>query len=273
MSERHPVIDYELLAAAAMGDASEQEWLDVETLLRDDARARSEMEALELAAGALAVATASSLETMPSSVRQQTLRAIEQAEATQRSGPGSQLRLTGEGRAGVAAPVAYFGWLAAAACLALAVAAWMLNRPGESAGNLAEQRQDLLAEAPDAITLEWGDWSLQGAAPEIQGVRGDVVWSESAQEGYLRFVGLPENDPTDEQYQLWIIDQRGLADESGQSARISGAIFNATGDEVIVPIDPAIPVQGAAAFAVTIEEPGGVWASDMSRRVVIAAKG
>ncbi|MFG0284607.1 MAG: anti-sigma factor domain-containing protein [Phycisphaerales bacterium JB039] len=276
MSERHPVIDYELLAAAAMGDASEQEWSDVEALLRDDARAQSEFEALELAAAALAVATAPAREQLPRSVRQQTLRAIEQAEAAERRGANPQLRLTGEGRrAGVPAPVAYFGWLAAAACLVLAVAVWMVSGPGSAGGaeSLAEQRQDLLAEAPDAVRLEWGDWALEGAPPEIDGVRGDVVWSESRQEGYLRFVGLPPNDPTHEQYQLWIIDRRGLADEDGQSARISGAIFNAAGDEVIVPIEPAIPVQGAAAFAVTIEAPGGVWASDMSRRVVIAAKG
>jgi hypothetical protein len=42
--------------------------------------------------------------------------------------------------------------------------------------------------------------------------------------------------------------------------------------ELVVPIRPAIEVQGAAAFAVTIEKVGGTWVSDMKRRVVIAAK-
>ena len=275
MSERLPVIDYELLAAAAMGDASEQEWTAVEALLRDDPLAKAEMEAMELAAGALAVATVAAPDPMPAQVRQRAIAAIEHAEEVERGGAKPQLRLTGEGRGRrVPAPVAYFGWLTAAACLVLAVAVWMLGGSrGEPVENLAEERQAFLAEAPDTVNLEWGDWALQGAPPEIEGVRGDVVWSESRQQGYLRFVGLPRNDPTRQQYQLWIIDRRGLADASGQSARISGAIFDATDDEVIVPIDPAIPVQGAAAFAVTIEEPGGVWASDMARRVVIAANG
>jgi hypothetical protein len=162
---------------------------------------------------------------------------------------------------------AWSGWLAAAACLVVAVAALAL-RPG--APSLAEQRAQVLA-ASDVVTIPWKDWALNGADPEITGVQGEVVWSDSLQKGFMRFVGLPANDPRIQQYQLWIVDERGLVDETGQSARISGGVFDATGKEVIVPIEPRLFVRGARLFAVTIESPGGTWVSDMSRRVVAAA--
>jgi hypothetical protein len=263
MSERPTNFDRELLAAAAAGDLTDAERAVVDAMCAGDPEARAELEALELAAGAV-VAAESQMEEMPAALRAQILqtRRLQIQPEQRREGSASR-------------PMAYLGWLAAAACLALAAVAWFAGGPGatpEQAPTLAEQRQQLLAEAPDAIQLDWQDWAAEGAPPEIAGVQGDVVWSESRQEGYLRFVGLPRND-ANEQYQLWIIDRRGLFDETGQSARISGAIFDAREGELIVPIDPAIPVKEAGAFAVTIEEPGGVWASDMTRRVVIAARG
>ena len=88
---------------------------------------------------------------------------------------------------------------------------------------------------------------------------------------------LPQPAGDDSVYQVWVIDSRGLAAADGRSERISGGTFTAataqrdpeTG-EFIVPVMPAINVQGAAAFAVTIEDDGGTWVSDLSRRLVIA---
>lgn len=167
-------------------------------------------------------------------------------------------------------------WLLAAACLGLAVVAWQpwarqpTPTPVPAPLTLAQQRQAVLA-APDHLELPLGDFVLEGKAPEIPGVKGDVVWSDTAQRGYLRMANLPKNDPTKERYQLWIIDERGLG------TRISGGIFdgcgNSDGSDCIVAIDPAIPIGHAAAFAITIEQPSGVWVSDMTRRVAIAAKG
>ncbi len=149
-------------------------------------------------------------------------------------------------------------WLIAAASIAIALYALIpAVKPDPRT-----QREALIASASDAVTLTWGDWDT----PEVAGVKGDVVWSESKQQGYLHFENLRTNDPTVEQYQLWIIDSRGM------NQRISGAIFNGASGDVVIPIDPGIGVQGAAAFAVTIEKPGGTWVSDMTRRVVIAAK-
>src|SRR4051812_42363633 len=83
--------------------------------------------------------------------------------------------------------------------------------------------------------------------PEFKGVTGTVVWCDRAQKGYLKLTGLPANNPETEQYQLWIVDSRGM----GQ--RISGAIFNSSGGETVVAIEPGIPIKSASAFAVTIE--------------------
>lgn len=166
-------------------------------------------------------------------------------------------------------PMRIGGWLAAAAAIVVAAVGWLRPVGGGSGGDAppAAARERLIASAPDAVVIPMGDWDN----PEQAGVTGDVVWSESAQTGYLRLAGLRRNDPTVEQYQLWIVDSRGM----GQ--RISGALFDATPDpvtgEVVVRIEPEIATQGAAAFALTIEKPGGVWVSDMTRRVVIGAKG
>lgn len=162
---------------------------------------------------------------------------------------------------GARSGVMRLGWLVAAAAVILAAVAWIPPaRP-----NAAERLSRLVAQGGDVAQYAWSAWDN----PEIDGVQGDVFWSESRQEGYMVFKGLPSNPRDREQYQLWIIDSRGM------TQRISGGVFNGgageTG-ELVVPITPAIPVKSAAAFAVTIEEPGGTWVSDMKRRVVIAAK-
>ena len=68
--------------------------------------------------------------------------------------------------------------------------------PGHS-DDPARHRAKLLAEAKDVKTIAWAD-------PAKGPLTGDVVWSDARQEGYIRFRGLPANDPKREQYQLWI---------------------------------------------------------------------
>ena len=131
---------------------------------------------------------------------------------------------------------------------------------------LAERRQQLL-EVPDSIQIAWQPFNLPDSPAEQLGVRGDVVWSDDLQEGYIRFVGLEPNDPNIEQYQVWVIDERGL------EQKVSGGVFNASAEgEIIVPIEPGINVGRVALFAVTVENPGGTWVPDLSRRVVIAPR-
>lgn len=153
-------------------------------------------------------------------------------------------------------------WLIAASAAILATLAW-LGRPSTPR---SPDAASLLARAADRLDLAWNEWSDDTVKSETPGVAGRISWSESLQTGFMEFQNLRVNDPAKEQYQLWIIDERGM----GQ--RISGGIFNVDGPNVTIPITPAIRVRNAAAFAVTIEKPGGTWVSDMTRRVVIAAK-
>lgn len=236
------------------------------------------------AAADLAYSVGASVEPMPAhlmrSIQAEGERIV--AEMARRNAPPVPLKFTASNRERPAMASArndslrMAGWLAAAAALVLAAIGWLRPaNPGTAPNDIppvatrsaAEVRQQLLASATDAVLIKMADWDN----PEQPGVTGDVVWSETEQTGFLRLSGLKPNDPTIEQYQLWIVDSRGM----GQ--RISGALFDAKPDpatgEVIVRIEPRIATLGAAAFALTIEPPGGVWVSDMTRRVVIGAKG
>lgn len=136
--------------------------------------------------------------------------------------------------------------------------------PAELAGN----RRKLL-DVPGTVRLAWQPFDVPSLAPTEQAgtVQGDVVWNDELQTGYLRFVGLKVNDPAVEQYQVWVIDERGL------EQKVSGGVFNASAaGEVIVPIDPGIDVGRVALFAITVENPGGTWVPDLQRRVVVAPR-
>jgi len=132
-----------------------------------------------------------------------------------------------------------------------------------------QRNRTKLLEVPGTVRLAWSDFNLEGAAPPEQpGLKGDAVWNDEQQTGYLRFVGLKPNDPKTEQYQVWVIDERGM------EQKVSGGVFNATADgEVIVPIHPGIDVGKVVLFAVTIEKPGGTWVPDLKRRLVVAPRG
>jgi hypothetical protein len=171
------------------------------------------------------------------------------------------------------------GWWAAAACLLLALFAWYRTpttvfKPVQVAGGERPslppppaptpgvERAELLARAdtlkiPLAATKD----------PAAGGVTGDVVWDPVAQRGYLRFVGLPHNDPSAHQYQIWIFDG-----DRDPRYPVDGGVFDvpADGRELIVAIHNVIPVHLAKAFAVTVEKPGGVVVSARDHVVVLA---
>lgn len=246
----------ELLADQAMGEVADSET----DLVRRLSHSEDEVSSLDIAAGILGAAACeeAGLQPMPEAMKARLLASGREWGAARRAGnAGDAIPF----RQAAVAPwrLSVLPWMAAAAGILLAVIAWW---PAGKAPNPREDRQALLAGSSDTVTLAWKDWD----SPEVPGVTGDVVWSDAQQRGYMRFTNLPAKDAKVEQYQLWIVDSRGM----GQ--RISGGVFNGDASEVVVPIDPGIPVQGAAAFAVTIEKPGGTWVSDMSRRVVIASK-
>ena len=165
-------------------------------------------------------------------------------------------------RARAATAIAVLGFAAAAGAIIYV----QTKKPDASVvatKSIAEERADLLASAKDITTLSW----TPTTDPNGKTAAGDVVWSKSAQKGYMRFTGLAANDPTKIQYQLWIFDKN-----RPQETPVDGGVFDvsATG-EIIVPITAKLSVDDPVLFAVTIEKPGGVVVSKRERIVVTAA--
>ena len=176
-------------------------------------------------------------------------------------------------------------WLAAAgwwtaACLA-GVLLWQssgqLRSPIAPAGtlSLAELRNQLLTTDPAAVTVAWKKASddpsvdARKAVRDASGGLGDVVWSAARQQGFMRFRGLAANDPSKAQYQLWIFDA-----ERPEAYPVDGGVFDvpeSAGGDVVVRIEPRLPISQATAFAITVEQPGGVVVSSRERLPLLAA--
>jgi len=151
------------------------------------------------------------------------------------------------------------GW-AAAACFGFVLFTSQPESPATP--SVADSRNALLASA-SSVQLPFAGLS------DFEGLSGDVVWADDSQSGYMRFNGLPPNDPTVAQYQLWIVDPE--RDERP----VDGGVFNipAGAGEVIVPIQAALPVDEPVAFVITVEKPGGVVVSAQEIVAAIAQRG
>ncbi len=174
--------------------------------------------------------------------------------------------------------IALAGWWTAA-CLA-GVLVWQWNAASRIAtlpsgdGKLAKLRSELLAEDPKAVTVAWkkagDDPAIVAGQADVEtvGGLGDVVWSPARQQGTMRFRGLAANDPTVAQYQLWIFDA-----ERDEAYPVDGGVFDVTSaaGDVFVRIDPRLRVSRVTAFAITVEQPGGVVVSSRKRLPLLAA--
>jgi hypothetical protein len=175
-------------------------------------------------------------------------------------------------------PGQWFGWLgwavAAAACVALAVNIFVMpSRQPEIAQTQpkveiprvlspAERREEMLRAAPNMVKAEWAP----GNVKEIKSISGDVVWSDEMQSGYLRFRGLPANDPGKETYQLWIFDKT-----QDKATPIDGGTFDVPANgEIVIPINARLRPSRPEMFAITIEKPGGVVVSKREKIVALA---
>jgi len=124
-----------------------------------------------------------------------------------------------------------------------------------------QELDDLISSSKD---LERASWIAPDPKNKLE-FEGEVVWSESKQKGFMKFKGLPVNDPSKETYQLWIFDA------NREEARpVDGGVFDVAKDEVVIPIDAKLKVKDVYMFAVTVEKPGGVVVSSREPIVSIA---
>lgn len=236
----------ELLCDRALVGLSPQEEHELAQLLAATGADESE---LEFAAAALDGALAPRAEALPPALRQR-LDAVARSFAAPPSVASLPRALPSAPRH---SPLAWSGWLVAVAACALAVLAWRTKTPAD----LARVRAELLARA-DTLHPTW-------AAQDIaKGASGDVVWSQTSQEGVMHFHDLTPNDPAQSQYQLWIFDET-------QEHPIDGGVFDVTAGDVLVPIVAKLHVQKPKLFAVTLEKPGGVVVSDQKRIALVAS--
>jgi len=153
-------------------------------------------------------------------------------------------------------------WIISGMAVAAAAIVLLVVRPSGEPARLdpTADRSELLATGASKIS-----WIATKEAP---GTSGDVVWSESAQRGYMRFVGLAPNDPKKTQYQLWIFDKT-----RDKAFPVDGGVFDVSSTgEIIVPITAKLHVDDATLFAVTVEKPGGVVVSKREHIVVTTAR-
>jgi hypothetical protein len=158
-------------------------------------------------------------------------------------------------------------WLGLAASLATASLGWWFGRSG---GPVPQPLRSLssieLAQAAAAQpdSLSWAFEAPGGANPALT---GKVAWNGRLQAGLMRFRGLPANDPTREQYQLWIFDEA-----QDERYPVDGGVFDvpAGAVEALIPIQAKLKIDRPKLFAVTIEKPGGVVVSSRERIAALA---
>ncbi len=153
-------------------------------------------------------------------------------------------------------------WAIAAACLVVTTFTLFMNRTAKDiVQDVAQLRTELIASAKDIVELKWSTGPTL-----IAGAEGDVVWSPKRQQGFMRFRGLAVNDPTQQQYQLWIFDKN-----QDEKTPVDGGVFDISSNgEVVIPIHAKLRVSEVYLFAVTIEKPGGVVVSTRERLPLLA---
>ena len=153
----------------------------------------------------------------------------------------------------------WLGW-AAAACLLVFFNLPSSNTPLPPSELTAAQKLDALRELPETQRLDFAPAS----DPSYAKISGEVIWNDNRQEGYMSLANLPVNDPSKNQYQLWIVDLE--RDE----LPVDGGVFDIKerSSTTVIPIRNALQVSKPTVFVITLEQPGGVVKS--KQEVVVA---
>ncbi|MFG0274955.1 MAG: anti-sigma factor domain-containing protein [Phycisphaerales bacterium] len=258
---------FDLLADRALDGLDAAEAMELQRLLAESGDAIAEDE-LDLAAAALHLGFGVEQEALPEGLRD---RIALDADRYVRPSSASKAEVHHEivRRPDVVARIGWMPWLVAAAAIVIGAVGWMRTSPTATpetpnAAPITAQFASL-RDAPGTEAIAWA--ALED--PTAQGAAGEVIWNAAEQRGFMRFEGLAANDPSIEQYQLWIFDST-----RPEATPVDGGVFDISAQgEVIVPIRAKLPVRDAAAFAVTVEQPGGVVVSDRSRLAMLAARG
>lgn len=174
-----------------------------------------------------------------------------------------------------AGPVAWMGWVAAAAAIAVAV---MVADPSASSSVQPQNREQLVAwidQHPTAVAWDWAPGIVQGD----EDATGMVTFDPASQEGYMLIKGLEPNDPRFQQYQLWIWDQDREPDPDNPTPLadnvhpVDGGVFDVNdAGEAVIPIEAKLVIGRPYLFAVTVERPGGVAKSGKEQVPIMAQK-
>lgn len=126
---------------------------------------------------------------------------------------------------------------------------------------LLQKFESLIQGESDTQRLEFAS-----ASDPYKGISGEVIWNDKKQEGYMSLENLAVNDPTKNQYQLWIVDPE--RDE----LPVDGGVFDITQKDgtQIIPIRNALAITKPVAFVITLEQPGGVVKSKQEIVVALA---
>jgi hypothetical protein len=274
----------ELLALRAVEGLAAEQDRELAGLL--GAGLHFDVDGFDTAAAALDQAMTIEEEPLPALIRERVLLAARDAGLLGTAGESKQdadtAGTTGaaevvslESRRRPAATSTWIPWLAAAAAALVAIIGWWPRAiPTEAPGTIAEapveaessaEESPLAAieSAPDRLVRSWSATE----DPTATAARGEVVWSTDRQDGFMRISGLAANDPSVEQYQLWIFDRA-----QDERYPIDGGVFDipAGAAEALVPIDAKIAVEEPYLFAVTVEKPGGVVVSSRERIALVA---
>lgn len=258
----------DLMVEHATQGLSPQDEAELQAAIASDELIRAEAEAYALAATAveLTLTKPTQVEALPDTLREKLL-----ASAPNLTPAAPPLKLSGSAADSPASPAKFsfsdgrmFGWYAAAAALIALVL--VLVQPNTIQQTTPDQQYAALQALDDTIAASWG-FNAEAGDERFANATGEVIWNTKAQTGYMKLAGLPVNDPTKEQYQLWIVDPARDAEP------IDGGVFDITASgEVIVPIDAKLRSDSPAVFAITVEQPGGVVVSEGPLQVVAAVQ-